>query len=171
MKSGIAVFLALFLVACERFPVNPPKAMPPGSTVSVQFLSSDYVATEPGTEGLVADKVNILSFAIRAENFQAKALEFYGKVVIEGPPDARQHSIQFRTDDVVVDPPNTGYTFNTLDSVATGYNYVLVRPKYPTNEYSPFEGTQGKIIELTITEVWAYDQDGNRISVTIENGQ
>ncbi|MCJ7813388.1 hypothetical protein MUP95_08770, partial [bacterium] len=117
---------------------------------------------------LTATKVNVLFFKIRAEHFTPSSIEIYGRALIQGPPESREQSIQYRTDSIVLNPEGTNYTFNTLQTIQADSTYMLVRPKFPTNEYSPFLGTQGMVEEISITEVWAYDAAGERIAVNFE---
>jgi hypothetical protein len=165
MKYGIIIFISVLIVACDRFPANPSKIEPPEKTVFIEYTGTDYVSAESPVEGIIADKVNILSFEIRIENFVAKSLEFYGKAVLEGPPEYGEHSIHFSTDEVSLNPEDTGYSFNTLEFIQSGPVYTVVRAKFPTNEYSPFSGTQGKVIQVEIIEAWAYDENGEQMSV------
>ena len=170
MKNTIIVMMMLLAVACERFPANPPKDFPAEPVVHIQHLDTEYVTVDTTINGIAADKVNVLTFYIKAENLMANALEFYGLVVFAGPPDSIEHVVHFRTDDLSYELNGTGYNFNILEWVRSESSYILVRPKFPTNEYSPFEGVQGKIESLTITEVWAYPENGEKVSVAI-NGE
>lgn len=169
MKPIYSLLVISLFVACQRFPTNPPKTPEATPSVFIDHLATAYVLTKPPTQGLVATKVNVLSFRIRVKNFSGRALEFYGRVVIEGPPECRDHAVQYRTDSVVLYPADTGYTFNTLENIEPETTYILVRPKYPTNEYSPFEDTQGMVTEVTITDAWAYDDHGKKIPLVLEN--
>jgi len=165
----VTVFLsAILLISCGQYPSNPSKTLTSESkVVCIEHLNTDYVLANSSVDGIAATKVNVLSFSIRAENFMPKALEFFGTALIEGPPESREHSIYFQTDTVFVNPEGTGYTFNTMEWLEPGKTYTLVRPKFPTNEYSPFEGTQGMVTELTITEVWAIDGEKRKFSVAL----
>lgn len=165
----VTVFLSvILLISCGQYPSNPSKTLSPESKiVFLEHLSTDYVLANSPVEGIAATKVNVLSFSIRAENFMPKVLEFFGTALLDGPPESREHSIYFQTDTVFVNPEGTGYTFNTLKGLETGKTYTLVRPKFPTNEYSPFDSTQGMVTELTITEVWAIDGEKRKFSVAL----
>ena len=167
MKYATPFLLFFLFVSCERFPSNPPKTPLNLKIVFVEHLSTDYVPADLPVEGIAATKVNVLSFSLRAENFMPKALEFFGTALIEGPPECRKHSVYFKTDTIFIHPEGTEYSFNTLEWIESGRTYTLVRPKFPTNEYSPFQGTQGMVTELTITEVWAIDGEGRRSSVVL----
>jgi hypothetical protein len=169
MKKTLLLFLAIIFVACDTFPTNPPKTPPAQPLVSIEHASTDYVPVDPPGEGIVATMVNILTFEVKAENFQPKALEFYIKAGFEGPPDAQDHMILFRTDEVAYNPEETGYNFVTLDQIQSGTVYTLIRPKYPTNEYSPFQGDQGKILTVKIVEVWAISDIGEKYSVDFQD--
>jgi len=164
---GIFLLTINFITGCEKFPSNPPKVFQKPKSVFIKYLGTKYVPAKPPAEGLVATKVNVLFFKIRTENFETKTLEIYGRAVIQGPPDSREHSLYFETDSLRVNPKETGYTFNTLEKVVPGSTYTLVRAKFPTNEYSPFEGTQGKVKEVTITNVFAHDKNGKKFSVAL----
>jgi len=166
---GIGIFLLLFIfiTSCEKFPSNPLMTSMKPETVFIKYLGTQYVPANPPAEGLVATKVNVLFFKIRIKNFETKALEIYGRTVIEGPPDSREHSLYFKTDTILVNPEETGYTFNTLGTVVPESTYTLVRAKFPTNEYSPFEGTQGEVKKVTITNIFAYDKNGKKFSVAV----
>ena len=170
MKYGIIIFIAVLIVACDKFPANPSKIEPPEKTVFIEYTGTDYVSAESQVEGIIANKVNVLSFEIRIENFVTKSLEFYGKAILEGPPEYGEHSIHFSTDEVALNPEDTGYSFNTLEFIQSGPVYTVVRAKFPTNEYSPFSGTQGKVIQVEIIEVWAYDENGEQVSVKMIEG-
>jgi hypothetical protein len=169
MRKMVLVSLLIAMTACERFPTNPSKTPPSPEIVFVEHAGTDYVPANPPLEGIVATKVNILTFNVRAENFQPKALEFCIKAEVEGPPDAKDHMILFRTDQVTFSPDETGYTFDTLEQIHPDTIYTLYRPKYPTNEYSPFDGDQGKILSIQIIEVWAIDEEGAKYSVAFED--
>lgn len=166
-KIGIFLLIFIFTIGCEKFPSNPPKISQKPKTVFIKYLGTKYVPANPPAEGLVATKVNVLFFKIKIKNFETKALEFYGEAVIQGPPDSRNHFLYFKTDTILVNPEETGYIFNTFETVVPESTYTLVRAKFPTNEYSPFEGTQGKIENVTITDVFAYDENGKKFSVTV----
>ncbi len=170
MKVILLCLLLLCAVSCERFPTNPPLTLPPGPSVTIEHLETDYVTVDTSINGIVSNKVNVLSFYMKTEHLTAKALEIYGRAVMEGPPDDVEHAILFRTDNVAFDIDGTGYDFNTLDWVYPESEFTLVRPKFPTNDYAPFSGDQGKIVSVTVTEVWAYDEKGNKISVNFTNG-
>ncbi len=167
MRLGIFLLIFTFIIGCEKFPSNPPMTSMKPKTVFIKYLGTKYVPANPPAEGLVATKVNVLFFKIRIENFETKTLEFHGRTVIEGPPDSREHSLYFKTDTIWIDPEETGYTFNTLETVVPGSTYTLVRAKFPTNEYSPFEGTQGEVKKVTITNAFAYDENVEKFSVAL----
>ena len=167
MKRTLFLLLIIPFLRCSDFSSDSNDSRNDG-TVFIRHTGTEYVETKPPGQGLVATKVNVLSFEIRTEDCQPRALEFYGRAEIQGPPGNREHGFCFRTDSVSLDAQITGYTFNTEARLDQGTTYVLMRPKYPTNEYAPFEGTQGKVIGVTITEVWAIDEYDNRCSVCLE---
>ena len=167
MKHITVILLTAFIVGCSSSP-SGPDISDEQMNVAIEHLSTDYVDTEPPAPGMVATKVNILAFQIRAENFQPTAIEVYGRALIEGPPWNREHALYFRTDSLTMDYQINGYSFNTAQPIVPGSTYTFVRPKFPTNEYSPFEGVQGKVDSITITEIWAIDAQGFRISVPLD---
>ena len=170
MKTKLlqSIFLLVILItACENFPTNPLKDGEDVITVNIEHINTAYVETETPVEGIASDKVNILSFQFKVENFNPKAIEFFGIVVFDGPPEQEEHALHFRTDTLSYDLDIVGYEFNTLNCIESEAIYTLNRPKYPTNNYSPFEGDQGKIIEITFTEIWAIDQNDEQIPVVI----
>jgi len=167
MRIAIIGMLLVLVVACDRYPANPPKDFPDAPKVEIAHLHTEYVEVDTTINGIASDKVNVLSFYIKAENFTAKALELYGRAAMAGPPDSVEHVVHFKTDDLSFDLNGTGYEFNILDYVNSESSYILVRPKFPSNEYSPFEGIQGKIESITITEVWAWPEIGEKFSVSI----
>lgn len=168
MRKVATIFIFFIFISCDKYPSNPPHNSAPEELVFIEHVSTEYVSSEPPSDMLTATKVNVLSFNIRAEHFTPSSIEIYGRALMEGPPDSREHSIHFRSDSLVFNPVGTGYTFNTLQTVQSGSTYTLVRPKYPTNEYSPFQGNQGMVEELSITEIWAYDETGEKFSVNFE---
>ena len=168
MKQVIVLLIFIIFISCDKFPSNPSGDPVPTESVSIEHINTDYVSSEPPGELLTATKVNVLIFTIQAEHFTPTSLEIYGRAILDGPPEAREHSIHFRTDSLIYNPVETGYTFNTIEVLEAGSTYTLTRPKFPTNEYSPFQGTQGMVEDLSITEVWAYDSTGNKFSVDFE---
>ena len=163
----ISFWAVSFFSACSEYPNNPSKNPEPVPAVSIHHVQTDYVPTEPPTDGLLATKVNILILQLRAEAFTPKAIEFYGRATLVGPPDSHIHSIHLRTDSLSLVPNIEGYSFNTLDNIEPGSTYVIVRPKFPTNSYAPFAENQGKIDTIEFTEVWAWNADGQKISVQL----
>ncbi len=167
MKHITSLLLALLVFACSKTPTEP--GLYRGrETVIIQHLGTEYVETEPPASGLITTKVNVLSFRIRAENFHPMAVEFYGRAILEGPPWNREHALYFRTDSLIMNVQINGFSFNTAQSIEPGSTYTLIRPKFPTNEYTPFEGIQGKVQQVTITEAWAINDRGDRFSVAID---
>lgn len=170
MKVPAVVFIVLACMvgsACEHFPLNPSREPLPEKTASIEHVRTEYVSAQAPSEGIAADKVNVLYFDIRVDNFKPVAVEFYGRAILEGPPGTNEHSIHFRTDSITLTPVATPYDFNILNSIDPGVTYSLLRAKFPTNEYAPFEGNQGKVTLLTITEAWAFDEDGNSHSLEL----
>ncbi len=170
MKHNTFILIFVFLISCEKFPSNLPSSSIQTNTVFIEHVGTEYVSIEPPGNLLNATKLNVLFFRIRAEHFTPSSIELYGRALIQGPPESREQSIYYRTDSLAFSPEGTNYTFNTIQTIQADSNYILIRPKFPTNEYSPFQGTQGMIREISITEVWAYDAAGERISVNFEYG-
>jgi hypothetical protein len=160
--SLVAFFLIL---SCEEYPSNPLQAPSEAKKASVIHAGTQYVPVNPPGEGLVARKVNILCFKFRADNFRAKAVELIGKATFEGPPDAQEHAFRFRTDAIDTVVPNTGTPFDVIRSIEPESTYTFFRYQFPMNEYSPFANTQGMIRVVSIDEIWAYDEEGNRSPV------
>ena len=167
MQTARFFLLALFLVSCETFPTNTVRIESPAEEVSVHHIGTEYVPVNGSIEGLLATKVNVLQFSVRVRNCSPVALECYGRLKMEGSPEEQEHSIRFRTDIVDCVPIETGCTFNTLSTIEPETSYTLLRPKFPTNEYAPFMGDRGKVSEVTITEVWAFDEHGNSHTVEL----
>ena len=166
MKRITLFFFAILFLNCSKSPTGTrfePLA------VSIEHLGTEYVDADSTVDGLITTKVNILSFGIRSVNFRPKALEFYGRAIIHGPPENRVYAIHFRTDSVALNSTIAGFTFNIEEWIDPGSTYTLIRPKFPTNEYSPFQGLQGKVKEVSITEAWAFDENGNRFSVALSD--
>ena len=167
MKVAVVLCVALAFVACENFPLNPSIEPLSEKTASIEHVRTEYVPAQAPIDGIAADKVNVLYFNLRVDNFKPVAVEFYGRAILEGPPVSEEHSIHFRTDKLTLEPVATDYEFNILSTIDPGVTYSLLRAKFPTNEYAPFEGEQGKVKMLTITEAWAFDEDGNSYSLEL----
>jgi hypothetical protein len=67
-----------------------------------------------------------------------------------------------------VDPQGTEFTLNKLSKLQPDSSYLLVRAKFPTNDYFPFSGSQGKIKQVEWTEAWACDETGERVPIKID---
>jgi hypothetical protein len=167
VKPSILITAFVVALACADYPSNPVKVQPENKTVSIQLTGTQYIPVDPPGEGLVARKVNVLCFEVRADNFQARAIELIGKAMIEGPPETREHAFHFRTDKVDSIVPNAPVVFNVLDSVKPETTYTILRFQFPMNEYSPFANTQGMVSSVTIDEVWGYDGQGTRFPVDL----
>jgi len=146
-----------FFAACEKFPSNPPKEEAPPREIHVEFLANQYVPVLQPVDGLVAKKMNVLTFRFQTRHAHARSLEFFGSVVFEGPPDNQKHDLRFRTDRLDIESIQTGISWNVLQKIRPDTSYTLVRCKLPMNEYAPFEGDQGKIVRVTIEQVSAED--------------
>lgn len=166
MKKIIPILLAVVFLVCAKLPNDPAKLIKPW-TIFIEHLGTEYVEADLTVDGLISTKVNVLTFGIRSENFNPKALEFYGRAVLYGPPENREHAIHFRTDTITMEPTVTGFTFNTQEWISPGIDYTFNRAKFPTNEYSPFQGLQGKVKEVTITDAWALNENNVRFSIVL----
>ncbi len=170
MRHVILLCLALTLVACEHFPSNP-ELKPDLRFVRIDHLSTRYVPIDPPAESLVARRVNILEFRVRAENLVTAALEFRGKAALSGPPETKTHAFRFRTDRLDPVVPQAGFPFDVFASIDTGKAYVFYRFHIPMNEYSPFADGQGMVTALTIDEVLAIDEQGESCRVAFSSGE
>jgi hypothetical protein len=168
VRQWILLIAITLFVTCEKFPSNPAQIREEARIASVTLAETRYIQVDPPGEGLVASKVNILCFKVRA-NFSARSMELIGKAKVEGPPETREHAFHFRTDQVDSMVPNASVVFNVLNSVEPETDYVLFRYQFPMNEYSPFANDQGKVSSVTIDEVWAVDPEGNRFPVNLDS--
>ena len=156
----------MFIISqCSSFPSNPDDGSSVEKWVEIKHIQTEYINTETSVSGLAADKVNLLSFEIQANNFDAAALEVYGRVILEGPPYDREHNLHFRTDKLL---QTEAVTSTCIQNIQSDLPYLLVRSKYPTNEYSPFSGDQGKVMEVIVTNVIAYDGNGTAKDVAFK---
>ncbi|MBN2103469.1 hypothetical protein JW835_05440 [bacterium] len=153
----LGIFVLFCISQCEQFPSNPENMSTESESVQIQHVNTDYITTETTLSGLATKKVNLLTFKIRANNFEAEALEIFGRVILEGPPFEREHNLHFRTDQLLQQEDGSCACFETIQA---GLPYQLIRSKFPTNEYSPFCGDQGKVKCVIITNVIAYHADG-----------
>lgn len=167
MVRQLLVFFAGILLifwGCDRYPTNPPTAESSFPAVEIRLVEAEYLPVLTTEDGLVADKINILTFEIES-HISAKALEFCGRARVEGPPESQLHVLHFRTD-TVNSIAVVSADFNEVESIQPGDVIRLVRPKYPTNEYAPFIGNQGMIRSVEITEIWAIDMAENRTRIS-----
>ncbi len=167
MKRGLIVVLMVLIAGCSNYPSNPPKDSLLPKQVFIEHIGTDYVPATPPFSGLEATKVNVVKFKITVYNFQPEALEFYGIAHMQGPPDGLEHVIYFRTDDLTYELNDIGYEFEKLGCIEPDSTYIFMRPKFPTNDYLPFDGEQGKIIDVNIIDVWAYMGSSKKISVEL----
>jgi hypothetical protein len=168
LRTFIIFLIFASILACEDFPSNPVKVQSKIKTASVRLAETRYVPVDPPGEGLVARKVNVLCFEVRAKNFQARAIELIGKSTVAGPPETKEHAFHFRTDKIDSIIPDIPVVFNVLDSVLPETTYTVTRYQFPMNEYSPFADTQGMVRSVTIDEVWGYDLQGTRFHVDLD---
>lgn len=160
----ILITISLLIFGCTNSPTESYEKLP---TVTINHVTTDYVQAEPPGGGLVATKVNILTFTIDVTYSQPKAIEFYGQMVLHGPPENQVQAIYFRTDTLAITPKVPGFAFHKHSTIEPGSTYTLVRPQFPTNEYAPFDGTQGMLKDLKITNAWAIDELGMKTLITV----
>ena len=166
-KSILFLFLCSLLLFCDEYPPNPEDVKPVLNGVFIQHTETDYIPVNPPAEGMMATKVNVLSFRFVVKEIEVKALEFYGRAIVAGPPEDRIHAVHFRTDSLGLIPEGTVYQFNVINKIEPESTYIIVRPQYPTNEYSPFTDDRGKIVSIEINEAWAYREDGTVAPVSL----
>jgi hypothetical protein len=166
-KSILFLSLCTILLFCDEYPPNPVDVKIELKGVSVRHTETDYIPVNPPVKDMMATKVNVLVFRFVVNGIELKALEFYGKAIVAGPPEGRMYAVHFRTDSLGLIPEGTHYHFNIIDKIEPDSTYVIVRPQYPTNEYSPFIGDRGKIVSIIINEVWAYREDGTMMPITM----
>ena len=164
MKRSILILVSILFLSCSKLPFGPEALKRPWAVI-IEHSGTEYVEVDSSIQGLLSTKVNVLFFEITTKNFRPKALEFYGWATLHGPPENREHAVHFRTDSISMNPPVTGYAFHTQEWIEPGSTYTFQRLKFPTNEYSPFQGVQGMVKKVTITGVWAYNENGIRFSV------
>ncbi|MBN1782708.1 hypothetical protein JW948_16345 [bacterium] len=154
--------LILVFSQCERFPSNPSLGNSGSPWVEIRHVATEYTANPVTVNGLAADKVNLLTFEILANDFETRALEVFGRVILEGPPYEREHRLHFRTDVLL---QKESESCQCLDYIQPELPYQIVRAQFPTNEYSPFMGSQGKVKEVIITDAVAIDANGNMMHI------
>ena len=157
---GVVLF-----IACDGFFVDALENDANGERVFIDHKLTEYVSANPPEAGMTATKTNVLFFSIQTQNLECTAIEFFGRAILEEDPEEREHSIHFRTDTIQFNPLETGYNFNTLERISSNSAYSIVRCKFPTNEFYPFDGDKGKVSSITITKVWAIGADGGSWSV------
>jgi hypothetical protein len=167
MKRGI-VFCFAMALSCQRVPLGPDVSNITDPTVIIEHVSTEYVTATQPKAGILADKANVLFFQIRLANCPVKSLEFLGYATLEGPPDDHQQIVHFWTDSAGTTPQGVEFDVNTLQDIQPDSTYTLVRTKFPTNDYFPFSGSQGKIKQVEWTEAWACDQTGKRFSIKMD---
>ncbi|HHS13624.1 MAG TPA: hypothetical protein ENN03_07615 [bacterium] len=157
-------FILLIVLGCETFPDNP-KGEPIEKRVDCTHVQTEYVPAKPSIEGLDATKVNLLTFQFRTQSVSTRALEFHALVVLNGPPNTREHAVIFRTDEILIAPDGNDIELPVFSWIEAGETYLLVRPKFPTNEYVPFDGDQGRVVQVSLTAVYALDERGQKTPV------
>ena len=167
MRARIMVFAALPFLACEKTPVNPPRVPAPVPRVTVRCTAVQYVPVEHAVDGLIAKKMNVLTFSVRCGNVKAKAVEFFGSVRLQGPPYNREHDLHFFTDRLDAEAVSAGSAWTLLGAVHSDSTYTLVRCKFPMNEYAPFEGDQGKVIGVRMQRACAYSELGESVDLEV----
>lgn len=159
------MLIVMLLVRCETFPDNPSTLSEEKSQVFIEHFETEYVPATHPVVGVNANKTNVLFFHITTANLEAHCVEFLGRAMVESEDGLKEHAVHFRTDEVMVTPEGTDYTYNTLDTIKSGTTYTVIRSKFPTNDYAPFEGDIGKIQQIEITDVRVYNYDGQLINV------
>ena len=167
MRTWLYLLSFIWVLSCDQFPTNPIQTPEVLKKASVACVESEYVPVNPPGEGLVATKVNVLAFRVRAMNFHAKAIELIGRATFEGLPGNSAHTFRFRTDSIGSAAPKTVYPFDVIRSIEPETTYTFFRFQFPMNEYSPFSGTLGKIRSVTIDEIFAYDEDSSHPTVVV----
>jgi hypothetical protein len=155
----------LLVFGCDRYPTNPSLADGQSPVVMIHHVTTEYLPAHATEDGLVADKVNVLVFEIKS-SVSARALEFCGRALMQGPPQEQEHVVHFRTDEVIPAIQVPEAEFNVVQTISAGEVFQLIRPKFPTNEFAPFSGSQGMIRSVEITKVWIVDNSGNLIQVS-----
>lgn len=155
------------ITRCAQYPANPSKEPAPEKRVVVRHIRTDYISVTDRESQLITNKVNLLTFQITPEHFNCKALEFCGRATLCGPPSLQTHVLHFRTDRAIDKTEGIDTPPNIIDTIQSGSTITLFRIKYPTNEYAPFEGDQGKIVSLEILDAWAVDAKENRTPVQV----
>lgn len=163
----LLVVAVLIVAACDQFPGNP-STEPVRRSLKIEHGGTQYVDVHSNIEGVQATKVNILEFRILAENFEADAIEFIGRAQMINGADTTWHALHFRTDSLCEQMNNSDHSFNQLGHIYPDSAYELIRPKFPPNEFSPFQGNQGKVVFVEITGAWACDENGIQIQIPLE---
>ena len=159
-RNVLALVCLVLFVSCDILSVSPLEGDASSERVFIDHNLTEYVPANPPQAGMTATKTNVLFFSIQVQNLECSAIEFFGRAVLEDDPGEEEHSIHFRTDMVQFNPTETGYTYNTLDQILPNTTYPIIRCKFPTNEFYPFDGDKGKVKCITITKVWAIDENG-----------
>ena len=160
-----SLMVSVLLSSCGSFPSNPSNQTPMGTSVSISHMETDYLPTESPADGLASKKVNLLTFEITVDSMEIQSLEVFGRVLLEGPPESKEHILHFRTDQI---QQVSAMQLNNIDELRPGQIYQLVRPHFPTNEYSPYQGNQGRVAKVTIQEIRAYNTSGKQIPVDLK---
>ncbi|MCK5148862.1 hypothetical protein KAR48_19060 [bacterium] len=167
MRKLTFILLALVVMGCERFPTNVGDLESDEPLLSIDHLSTEYMTTATDMEGIISDKINILTFRVMAENCKLSVVEFIGTVTLNGPPGSAEQAIRFRTDKLYTVISGLEIPLEEITEILQGQEYIFKRPVFPTNEYSPFENEQGMVKTVNITEIWAYDTTGTSHRLTI----
>jgi hypothetical protein len=166
MKKWIVIGYAMTL-SCQRSPSALDESNHVDPTVAIENVNTEYVKAIQPTAVILADKANVLFLQIRLAHCSVRALEILGFATLEGPPDNHQQIVHIWTDSVDVKPLGVDLDLNTLPELRPDSTYMLVRTKFPTNDYFPFNGNQGKIKAIEWTQAWTCDQTGKRFSIQI----
>jgi len=164
-KLLISIVFVIMFFGCDKYPSNPLENKNPEESISVTHLSTDYLDIEHHIEGLLASKASFVSFKLQVHNLETMALEVQGNVMIGGPPYQHEYGFTFRTDSVFIHLGNCQIEQKLISSIKDGTSYTFNRAILPPNEFSPYEGNQGKVDSITLKNIWCIQADGTRKKV------
>ena len=167
MKKWLSVVPLILSISCERFPANPEREAEPVPTVQIASMDIQYIPILKTVDGLTAKKMNVLTVRFRTKDIRAKALELLGSTLLEGPPCGLEYGLCFRTDRLDAETTQPGMPWNVIPAVQSDTSYEIMRCKIPMNNYAPFAGDQGRVVQIRIQEAWAVDDTGIKTRVEI----
>jgi len=151
--------------SCDHYPGNPAEPELPAEMIIIEHVATDYIPANHDIDGLETDKANFITFSVTVEHLQVRAIEVQGKVIIGGPPYQKEHAFTFRTDSLLISIAECPVDQEIIPNIQEGEEYVFSRSILPPNEYSPFQGEQGKVDSIVLNNVYAINEDGTRESV------